>query len=48
LLSLVTGLHVETIRRGRRELEADLQGCPPDRLRRRGGGRPADKKTTRT
>ena len=47
LLSLVTGLNVETIRRGRRELDASLRGCPPGRIRRPGGGRPAGKKRTR-
>jgi hypothetical protein len=44
LLALVTGLNVETIRRGRRELEASLRDCPPGRCRRPGGGRPAVKK----
>jgi hypothetical protein len=44
LLSLITGLHVETIRRGRRELEGSLQDCPPGRIRRPGAGRPAVKK----
>ena len=47
LLSLITGLHVETIRRGRRELQASLRDCPPERLRRPGAGRPATKKTIR-
>ena len=46
LLSLVTGLHVETIRRGRRELDGSLRECPPGRIRRPGAGRPATKKTT--
>jgi hypothetical protein len=40
LLSLITGLHVETIRHGRRELEAGLVDTPLDRIRRPGGGRP--------
>lgn len=44
LLSLITGLHVETIRR---ELQASLRDCPPGRIRRPGAGRPAAKKTTR-
>jgi hypothetical protein len=44
LLSLITGLHVETIRRGRRELEVDLRNCPIDRIRRPGAGRPPVKK----
>jgi hypothetical protein len=33
-------LHPETIRRGRDELEKQLEGCPVDRVRRPGGGRP--------
>jgi len=32
-MSLVTGLHVATIRRGRRELDASLADCPADRIR---------------
>jgi hypothetical protein len=40
LLSQITGLNVETIRRGREELEADLEGRPADRVRLEGGGRP--------
>ena len=44
LLSLITGLNVETIRQGRRELDADLADTPPDRIRRPGGGRPAVEK----
>ena len=44
LLSLVTGLHVETIRRGRRELDADLVDTPAERIRRLGGGRRAVEK----
>ena len=46
-LALITGLHVETIRRGRRELAGSLEDFPADRVRRRGGGRPALKKKTR-
>jgi hypothetical protein len=46
LLSLITGLNVETIRRGRRELDASLQDCPSGRIRRPGAGRPAVKKKT--
>lgn len=45
-MSKVTGMHVETIRRGRRELDEDLQGRPTDRSRLPGGGRPPLKKTT--
>jgi hypothetical protein len=44
LLSQITGLHVDTIRRGREELAADLDGRPTDRIRRPGGGRPAAEK----
>jgi hypothetical protein len=47
LLSLITGLDVETIRRGRRELHTALRDCPPDRVRRPGAGRPAVKKKPR-
>ena len=43
-LSLITGLDAKTIRRGRRELEAGLADLPPDRQRRKGGGRPAAEK----
>ena len=39
LLALVTGLHVDTIRRGREELAGGLQGRPSDRVRLPGGGR---------
>jgi hypothetical protein len=47
LLSSITGLNVETIRRGRRELDASLRDRPPGRIRRPGAGRPAVKKKTR-
>lgn len=40
LLSRITGLNVETIRRGRRELAADLGDRPVGRVRLPGGGRP--------
>lgn len=46
LLSQITGLDVETIRRGRRELEAELAERPPDRVRRPGGGQPPVEKKT--
>lgn len=45
-LSLMTGMHVETIRRGRRELDAFLKQRPVGRVRLPGGGRPAIKKNT--
>lgn len=40
LVSLITGLNVETIRHGRHELDAGLADTPMDRIRRAGGGRP--------
>ena len=40
-LQLITGMHVETIRRGRTELENDLRDRPLDRVRLEGAGRPA-------
>jgi hypothetical protein len=39
LLSQITGLDVQTIRRGRRELAADLATRPESRTRQPGGGR---------
>jgi len=48
LLSQITGMNVETIRRGRMELERDLADRPTDRVRLAGGGRPvAGEKTPR-
>ncbi|MEK7783936.1 MAG: transposase [Chloroflexota bacterium] len=47
LLSQVTGMNVETIRRGRRELEGSLVDCPEERVRRVGGGRPPVEKKIR-
>jgi hypothetical protein len=45
-LQVITGMHVETIRRGRAELANDLRDRPVDRVRLEGGGRPpAEKKT---
>lgn len=41
LLALISGLHVDTIRRGREELQAGLRDRPTDRIRKPGGGRPA-------
>ena len=40
-VAAITGLHPETIRRGRDELAADLRDRPTGRVRRPGGGRPA-------
>jgi hypothetical protein len=45
-LSLITGMNVETIRRGRRELEESLAERPTDRVRLPGGGRPSVKEKT--
>ena len=47
LVALITGLDVETIRRGRRELLTSLRDCPPGRIRRPGAGRPPVKKKIR-
>ena len=44
LLAQITGLHVDTIRRGREELDAGLDGRPTDRIRNPGAGRPPGKK----
>jgi len=46
LVSQITGIHVDTIRQGRYELEKDLEGRPVDRVRLPGGGRkPIEEKT---
>ena len=47
LMSQVTGMHVETIHRGRRELDDELQERPTDRVRLPGGGRPRVEKKQR-
>ena len=47
LVSLITGVHVQTIRRGRRELSASLRDLPPGRVRRPGAGRPPVEKKIR-
>lgn len=47
LLAEITGLHPDTIRKGRRELEEDLLGRPLERVRVEGGGRPPVEKKTR-
>lgn len=44
LLAQVTGLHVDTIRRGREELAGDLKDRPSARVRLPGAGRPSLKK----
>lgn len=49
LLARITGLHVDTIRRGREELADSLEGRPADRVRLPGGGRPPlEKKSPRS
>ena len=45
-VALILGLHVDTIRRGREELDSDLCGRPTNRTRNPGAGRPAVKKKT--
>ncbi|MEA5464909.1 hypothetical protein [Leptothoe sp. PORK10 BA2] len=45
-MSLVTGMHVNTIRRGRRELDEGLVSRRANRVRSPGGGRlPIEKNT---
>ena len=44
LLSQITGMNVETIRRGRQELDEELASRPRGRIREAGGGRPAVEK----
>lgn len=38
-LSEITGVHNNTLSKGRRELAQDLEGCPCAGIRRKGGGR---------
>jgi hypothetical protein len=47
IVARITGLHVDTIRRGREELDAGLADRPRDRVRRPGAGRPPVKKKLR-
>lgn len=47
LVSQITGLDEQTIRRGRMELGASLTTCPDDRVRQVGGGRPRVEKKIR-
>ena len=47
LMAKITGLSVETIRRGRTELENGLADRPVDRVRRAGGGRKTVEKKRR-
>ena len=46
LLAQITGMDVETIRGGRRELEEGLTDLPTERIRVEGGGRPSAEKKT--
>jgi hypothetical protein len=49
LLSQITGIDVETIRRGRGEIDEELSRRPEERVREAGGGRPTvEKKTHRS
>ncbi len=47
LMSQITGMSQDTIRRGRDELEEDLIGRPVGRVRFPGGGRPRVEKNSR-
>lgn len=47
LMSQITGMSLDTIRRGRDELEEELVGRPIDRVRLSGGGRPRVEKNSR-
>ena len=47
LMSRITGMSVDTIRRGRGELDNELAERPIDRVRLPGGGRPPVEKTVR-
>lgn len=48
LIATITGLHHETIRRGRDEIHNGFADRPTDRIRLNGGGRPrAEKKIPR-
>lgn len=47
IVARITGLHVDTIRRGREELDAGLTDRPIDRIRRPGAGRPPVQKKIR-
>jgi len=48
IVACITGLHVDTIRRGREELDAGLANRPSDRVRQPGAGRPPVKKKIRS
>jgi hypothetical protein len=46
LLSQITGMSVDTIRRGRDELDEELSNRPTERVRLPGGGRPRVEKNS--
>ena len=46
-MNQITGMDHKTIRRGREELEAELEGRPMNRIRVEGGGRPTVEKNSR-
>ena len=46
--ALILGLHVDTIRRGREELDDGLADRPTDRIRKPGAGRPPAQKKIRS
>ena len=45
-MSQITGMHIDTIRRGARELDNELAGRPVDQIRLPGGGRQRVEKKT--
>lgn len=47
-MAQISGLHVNTIRRGRKELSQDLQNRPTQRVRVEGGGRQAIEKKSQS
>jgi len=47
LLSQITGMSMDTIRRGRDELDEELNGRSVERVRSLGGGRPRVEKNSR-
>lgn len=48
LMSLITGMNVRTIRKGRQELNSSEEDAPSDRVRRPGAGRPKAEKKNET
>lgn len=47
-MATVTGININTIRKGRREMADNLTTRPPNRVRAKGGGRkPVEKKSLR-